>query len=315
MITKKIVKLSPDMNVETINKQNVREFRPVHFGPLPTSEETETEITPQEARRQRAREERATRRGRTPTDQPPEQPQSSPNRSQRQTARAERDNRNRGKRLTPAERRQARAERRSRRGRGASPAESRTEAKKEQVAERTSNASLDVIESLLQILLSEVAHHRNQCNDTRLFRIYEKRVLGRIGNACETLKELPNTVDAQLQWVQQHLLPILNNFAQYYSKICKNLQAQTDKSYRQELEQWLFKDISDQCRQLGWFEIQQVYPYREKYDAKYHKQSRLVKVEKTLHDFVLEIRQIGTMDPESADLVQPAQIVVGVAIS
>ena len=64
-------------------------------------------------------------------------------------------------------------------------------------------------------------HDKNKCNDARLFRIYERRVISRVDILCKELNQLSG-LENELAWVQKSFLPFLNNLVQYYSKVCKN---------------------------------------------------------------------------------------------
>ena len=167
--------------------------------------------------------------------------------------------------------------------------------------------------ALLRQLLDNKEQDKKRCTDARLFRIYERRVLNRINALCEELPQLEDAA-SQLNWVQKTLLPWLGNIAQYYSKICRIAHKSKDTSYQTDIEYWLYNQLSTECEQLGWFRVQRIHPYRDRFQTEEHQQARIVKVENDLHDVILEIRKIGIKEIQSEDIVEKAQVVVGVCI-
>ena len=167
--------------------------------------------------------------------------------------------------------------------------------------------------SLLHQLTDNKEKDKKRCSDNRLFRIYERRVLGRIEGLCQEVTQLSDTT-AQLNWVQKNFLPWVSNLMQYYSKICRLAHKNKDTSYQTDIEYWLYNQLSGECAQLGWFSLQRIHPYRDRFQDNIHTQQRIVKVEQDLHDVILEIRAPGLKEPDGSDLVQTAKVVVGLYV-
>ena len=162
-------------------------------------------------------------------------------------------------------------------------------------------------------LLERKENDEKQCNNNRLFKIYNRRVLGRVEKICQELAQLEG-VESELSWVQKSFLPFLNNFAIYYSHVCKDLNKKEDFSYARDLEQWLYEEISNECAQLNWFSLQKVYPYRDQFIEGVHSQKRVVSIQESLHDTILEIRSLGLLEPQGDEIVEPSQVVVGIYV-
>ena len=263
MIPKKLIKLSKNMRVDTITRQNKKSFAPLCFGETQSKEEQIVK------------------------------PPSSSRRSS-------------GTSLTKANR---------------SASQRKTNRRKERESAKTKppstqNSNLHSYNPLITVLCTLLERKENdekQCDNNRLFKIYNRRVLGRVEKICQELTQLEG-VESELSWVQKSFLPFLNNFAIYYSHVCKDLFKKEDFSYAKELEQWLFEDISNECAQLNWFSLQKVYPYRDRFIEGVHNQKRVVSIQETLHDTILEIRSLGLLEPQGDEIVEPSQVVVGICV-
>lgn len=269
MIPKKLIKLSKDMRVDTITKQNKRDFAPLCFGDTPKGEEN-------------------VRPSRRSTPKIDAKKQSSKQNRQKDTRKNRRE-RNKQNRSNPVQVQQS-----------AQPNPSRIH-------------HYNPLMTTLSALLERKEHDKNSCNNDRLFKIYNRRVLGRVEKVCKELSQLDG-IESELGWVQRTLLPFLNNFAIYYSHICKELHKIEDYSYAKELESWLYEEVSNECAQLNWFSLQKVYPYRDNFIEGAHKQKRVVSIHERLHDKILEIRSLGLMEVQGNEIVEPAQVVVGIHV-
>lgn len=273
MIPKKLVKLSKDMRVDTITKQNKRDFAPLCFGDVP-----KLKANPNSKKKKH-------------------RPKENPKQSTR-----------------PARGKEARRNRREKKK------QESTEQVEQQLrdAKKTPSKKQDVhhynpLMTTLCSLLEREEHDKRQCNNDRLFKIYNRRVLGRVEKVCNELSQLDG-LESELGWVQKTLLPFLNNFAIYYSHICKERHKTEDYSYAKELEHWLYEEVSNECAQLNWFSLQKVYPYRDQFIDGAHKQKRVVSIHENLHDKILEIRSLGLMEVYGDEVVEPAQVVVGIHV-
>lgn len=266
MIPKKLIKLSKNMRVDTITKQNKKSFAPLCFGEVDSKEEN-------------TREPSASKRSAMST--------------------ASKVSRSSSKRATNRRKR-------------------REDIKNQPKASPTTNRNPNLhnynpLITALCALLDRKEHDEKQCNNSRLYKIYNRRVLGRVEKICQELTQLEG-VESELSWVQKSFLPFLNNFAIYYSHVCKDLYKQENFSYAKELEQWLYEDISNECAQLNWFSLQKVYPYRDQFIEGAHTQKRVVSIQESLHDTILEIRSLGLVEPQGDEIVEPSQVVVGICV-
>ena len=264
MIPKKLIKIPNDMQVDTINKQNKKEFQPLIFGDRSAKiVEKKKEQKELEAKQKPSRRRRNKTRG---TEAP-------------------------------------------------SPKKARTSKNKTQEHKPTAQKihNFHPLMAILRILVERKEQDRARCPVTRLFRIYERRVVSRVEGLCKDLSQL-NGLDSELSWVQKSLLPFLNNLAQYYSHISKHGYEKNDFSYADDIGHWLFEQLSNECAQLNWFSLQKVRPYRDSFQEGIHKQQRIVSVQNELHDMILEIRNLGLKDANGEEVVQPTQVIVGISV-
>ena len=273
MVPKKLIKLSKDMRVDTITKQNKKDFAPLCFGEVHEEQKQEKE-SPKVSRR--------------PSEVSPK--------SNRSTAKRAKSRRNR-REESPQKTNKA-------------PQKTNTDTKPKR---NPSMHKYNPLVTVLCALLERKEHDEKQCNNSRLFKIYNRRVLLRIEKLCQELTQLEG-MQSELSWVQKSLLPFLNNFAIYYSHVCKDLHKKENFSYARELEQWLYEELSNECAQLNWFSIQKVYPYRDRFIEGVHTQKRVVSIQENLHDTILEIRALGLVEPQGDDIVEPSQVVVGIYV-
>lgn len=253
MIPKKLIKISNDMRVNTIAKQNQRDFRSLRFGNILESQAEITTTSPQKA----------------------------PSRTS------------------------------SRSSSGASvPVASNAPPA---TAPKGAGTQYNPLISILCSLLETKEEAKRKCNLPRLFRIYERRILPRIDSLCQELVQL-NGVESELEWVQKNFLPFLNNLAQYFAHLCKIAYEGRDFSYADEVAHLLFDQISGECAQLNWFSLQRVYPYKDTFREGTHMQKKIVSAHDDLHDKILDIRQLGLLEPNGQEIVEATHVVVGVSI-
>ena len=266
MVPKKLIKLSKDMRVDTITKQNKKDFAPLCFGEVHEEQKQEKESPRAAKRSQKA----------PPNNSRPAGKRSKNRRKRREEAPLKTDTSTTPKRNTKIHK-------------------------------------YNPLVTVLCALLERKEHDERQCNNNRLFKIYNRRVLLRIEKICQELTQLEG-MQSELSWVQKSFLPFLNNFAIYYSHVCKELHKKEDFSYARELEQWLYEELSNECAQLNWFSLQKVYPYRDRFIEGVHTQKRVVSIQENLHDTILEIRSLGLVEPQGNDVVEPSQVVVGIYV-
>ena len=219
MIPKKLIKLSKNMRVDTITRQNKKKFAPLCFGEIQEEQEQVKEDKEIKTVSQRAPSTRVNRSASKRT-------------KNRRTRREEIDTSSNKVKASPKP--------------------------------PPNMHKYNPLITVLCALLERKEHDETQCNNSRLYKIYNRRVLGRVEKICQELAQLEG-VESELSWVQKSFLPFLNNFAIYYSHVCKDLHKKENFSYARELEQWLYEDISNECSQLNWFSLQKVYPYRDRF--------------------------------------------------
>jgi hypothetical protein len=175
MIPKKLIKIPNDMQVDTINKQNKKDFHPLRFGEPVTQKQEKKESRTKQTSSQRRK-------------------------NRKMTSSASLENKKMQEKRV---------------GSVSSP-------------KKTHN--YHPLMSVLRILVERKEQDRARCPITRLFRIYERRVVSRVEGLCKDLSQLSG-LDSELSWVQKNLLPFLNNLAQYYSHISKHSYEKGDFSY------------------------------------------------------------------------------------
>ena len=174
MIPKKLIKLSKNMRVDTITKQNKKSFAPLCFGEIQSKEERNlaTSASPKRAPSlSSSKNNNATRK-------------------RKANRRKTKENNNTRTKPTPKQ--------------------------------NPNLHNYNPLITALCALLDRKEHDEKQCDNNRLFKIYNRRVLGRVEKICQELAQLEG-VESELSWVQKSFLPFLNNFAIYYSHVCKDL--------------------------------------------------------------------------------------------
>ena len=268
MIPKKLVKISDDMRVDTIAKQNQRDFRPLRFGDEEEPKARAKEAVAKSDSVPRAAKRRASSSSASSASASASSVSNAPVSSVVSSVVSS--------------------------GKGA-------------------GSQYNPLITILCSLQDTKEEAKRKCNLPRLFRIYERRILPRIDSLCQELVQLDG-VESELAWVQKNFLPFLNNLAQYFAHLCKLAYEGRDFSYADEVASLLFDRISGECAQLNWFSLQRVYPYKDNFEEGRHIQKKIVSAHDDLHDKILDIRQLGLLEPNGQEVVEATHVVVGVSI-
>jgi len=295
-VSRKIIKLPQDADVRSITRMNTTGFEPAKFYSKSDLEELlkpKVEEVP---------EEKPVRAARPEPEPEEEEVKAAPSQKKEveepRSRRSRRTRRRRSERDAPAE--EAGEERRGRRQ------------KKEK---KHPFASLI---SIIHALWVDRFLHRDLCSNMMDYQEYEKNALSKVEEIKASLERITTrNEDKEQAFKEKYFIPLIDELGRFYSSTSQAAHSgqRSSIALQKDIEARLYGSFDIACRDLGWFKIQEVHPFKDKYNHFLPQQNMIgtVEVDDEMVDLVLQVHNVGLMDPQGKSFIAEANVIIGVA--
>src|SRR5262249_9155711 len=98
-------------------------------------------------------------------------------------------------------------------------------------------------------------------------------------------------------WLEQDLVTTLNTLAQLLSYVieARHRGQGGNREVEEELQLWLYERLSPLCAEEGWFALEEILPYKTKFDPRIHRAVETRALDGA-DDLVIGIKSIGRRD-------------------
>ena len=300
---RKIIKLPNDAEISRIERQNTKSWEPAKFF---TETELKTAIDAVLA---------------AASPKPPEPVEEKPEPRPRRARRPERQQPPPEEKTaaTQPEPRRRRRRRRRRNPNAENQEESVATSTEQSAPRRRRQPKRHPFHSLIAViraLHSDRFLHRDLCGNSEDYRDYEQYTLSRIDETINSLEAITEREATKEQaWITKNFIPLLDELSRFYSSAAQVAHTgnRSAIALKNDLEARLYGSIDICCRDLGWFKIQEVHPFVDKFNhfLPQHNLVGTVDAGEDLKDTILQVHNIGRMDPQGKSFIEEAKVIVG----
>jgi len=296
---RKIIKLPDDAEISKIERQNTKAWEPAKFF---TQTELKTAIdavlTPVVAKP-------------PPEDKPAPRRARRPERAKPETAE--------NQVAPPPDQPRRRRRRRRRSAAAAEPQGGEAAVSQETPKRRRRQPKRHPFHSLMAViraLHSDRFLHRDLCGNSDDYKDYEQYTLAKVDEIISSLEAMTaRDAEKEEAWRTKHFIPLLDELSRFYSSAAQIAHSgnRSAIALKNDLEARLYGSIDISCRDLGWFKIQEVHPFVEKFNhfLPQHNLVGTVDAGEELKDIILQVHNIGMMDPQGKSFIEEAKVIIG----